>query len=160
MTPDIQPLSRLGKKAVMELLQSTPEFTEEEVLVAEEVIDCYLRDPADSGYLAFVALVDDRVTGYVCYGPTPLTQGTWDIYWIAVSPGTRSQGVGTTLIRFAEGEIMGKGGRLSIIETSSKQSYEQTRLFYYGLGYTKACTVADFYAPGDDKVILQKRLCP
>ncbi len=144
----------------MELLQTTPEFTHDEVLVAEEVIDGYLRDPVGSGYLVFVALLDASTVGYICYGPTPLTRGTWDIYWIAVRPDLRSQGIGASLLRFAEDRIKGNGGRLAIIETSSKDNYEKTRLFYYGQGYTEACTVADFYAPGDDKVILQKRLHP
>jgi ribosomal protein S18 acetylase RimI-like enzyme len=153
-------MSRRDKNGVMELLRTTPEFTHEEILVAEEVIDCYLRDPVGSGYLVFIALQDASIAGYICYGPTPLTRGTWDIYWIAVRPDLRSQGIGAILLRFAEDRIKGNGGRLAIIETSSKDNYEKTRLFYYGLGYIQACTVADFYAPGDDKVILQKRLRP
>lgn len=158
MTPDIRPLAREGKKAVMGLLRATPEFTPEEILVAEEVIDCYLSDPAGSGYLVFVALAKRSVTGYICYGPTPLTQGTWDIYWMAVRASARGHGIGSALLKFAEDEIARKGGRLALIETSSKESYQKTRSFYYSLGYSLACNVPDFYAPGDDKLILQKRI--
>ncbi len=160
MTPDIRQLTREGKKAVMELLRATPEFTPEEILVAEEVIDSYLSDPVGSGYLVFASLAKGSVTGYICYGPTPLTQGTWDIYWMAVRTGVRGHGIGSALLRFAEDEIARKGGRLALVETSSKESYQKTRSFYYALGYSLACKVPDFYAPGDDKLILQKRISP
>ena len=153
-------MSRQDKNAVMDLLRTTPEFTSEEILVAEEVIDCYLRDPAGSGYLVLVARLDASVAGYVCYGPTPLTQGTWDIYWLAVGAAVRGRGIGATLLRLAEDRIRECGGRLAIVETSSKASYRKTRSFYSSQGYTESCTVADFYAPGDDKLILQKRLRP
>ena len=144
----------------MDLLRTTPEFTPEEILVAEEVIDCYLRDPAGSGYLVLVARLDASIAGYVCYGPTPLTQGTWDIYWLAVGAAVRGRGIGAKLLRFTEDRIKESGGRLAIVETSSKASYERTRFFYSSLGYTDSCRVVDFYAPGDDKLILQKRLRP
>lgn len=160
MTPDIQPVSGQDKQAIMDLLRITPEFTPEEIAVAEEVIDCYLRDPVNSGYLVFVARWGTSITGYVCYGPTPLTRGTWDIYWMAVAPDVRGQGIGTALLGFAENRIRECGGRLAIIETSGKDSYRKTRFFYSSLGYEECCTVADFYAPGDDKIILQKTFRP
>lgn len=150
-------MSKGDKGAVMEILRATPEFNSEEITVAEEVIDCYLRDSFRSGYHVFVAHLDASIAGYVCYGPTPMTLGTWDIYWIAVRPDQQGGGVGRALMAFAEQEIKETNGRLAIVETSSKVSYEKTRRFYHGLGYEAICKIADFYGPGDDKLILQKR---
>jgi ribosomal protein S18 acetylase RimI-like enzyme len=142
----------------MEILRGTPEFKTFEVVVAEEVIDCYLEDPPRSGYHILVAEVDSTVAGYICYGPTPLTEGTWDIYWMAVARKKQGQGVGSALMKSAEKEIVKAKGRLAIIETSSTPAYEKTRSFHTSQGYEIVARIPDFYAPGDDKLILQKRL--
>ena len=146
------------KPGLMEILHNTPEFKPSEVVVAEELIDGYLYSPERSGYYALVAEVDSAVAGYVCYGPTPLTEGTWDVYWMAVALETRGQGIGRTLSEAAEHEITKAGGRMTIIETSSLPSYERTRRFYLNQGYKLICRIPDFYTPGDDKLIMQKIL--
>lgn len=142
----------------MKILQNTPEFKPSEVLVAEEVIDSFLNDPRDSGYHVFVAEADSEVVGYICYGPTPLTEGTWDIYWIAVSSEKQGRGIGGALMAQAEEKIGKAQGRLAIIETSATPAYEKARHFHISQGYEVIGCIPDFYAPGDDKLILQKRL--
>ena len=126
--------------------------------VAEEVIDSYLKDSFSSGYHIFVAEVNSTVTGYICYGPTPLTEGTWDIYWLAVSQKKQGQGIGSALMKSAEKQIATDRGRLAIIETSSTPGYAKTRRFHMSHGYEIVARIPDFYAPGDDKLILKKRL--
>lgn len=144
--------------AITGILGDTPEFKPAEVTVAEEVIDSYLADPDGSGYYATVAEMDSAVVGYISYGPTPLTEGTWDVYWMAVTPKKKGQGIGDALLAYAEDSIKEAKGRLVLIETSSLASYEPTRRFYQGRGYELISRIPDFYAPGDDKVTLQKRL--
>ena len=39
-----------------------------------------------------VAEQEGEVTGYVLFGPTPLTEGNFDIYWIATDPRLHGQG--------------------------------------------------------------------
>ncbi len=128
------------------------------MVVAEELIESYLDDPSGSGYHILVAEVDSTVQGYICYGPTPLTEGAWDIYWVAVSRRQQDQGIGSALVKSAEKEIVKDQGRLVIIETSSTPLYEKTRRFHLGEGYQVVCRIPDFYAPGDDKLVMQKRL--
>jgi ribosomal protein S18 acetylase RimI-like enzyme len=142
----------------MRILQDTPEFKPAEVAVAEEVIDSYLEDPANSGYCTLVAEDSSGIAGYICYGPTPMTDGTWDLYWEAVAREKQGQGIGSALMKAAEREIREANGRLALIETSSTPTYERTRLFHFSLGYEIVARIPDFYSPGDDKVILQKRL--
>jgi ribosomal protein S18 acetylase RimI-like enzyme len=142
----------------MKILQNTPEFKPSEVVVAEEVIDSYLHDPHGSGYHILVAEDNSAVVGYICYGPTPLTEGAWDIYWIAVSAEKQGRGIGGALMAHAEDKIRGAQGRLILIETSSKPEYEKTRRFHLSHAYEVVGRIPDFYAPGDDKLILQKRL--
>jgi len=158
MTISIRLMAKGDKPTIMKILRATPEFKPSEVAVAEEVIDSYLRDSHQSGYHVLVAEVDSLVVGYICYGPAPLTEGTWDIYWLAVAQGEQSQGIGSALIASAEDKIKKAQGRLAIIETSAKPEYEKTRRFHYRHGYEVIGRIPDFYAPGDDKLILQKRL--
>ena len=115
----------------MEILHHTPEFKPAEVVVAGELIDYYLEDPLQSDYYILVA-VDSTVVGYICYGPTPLTEGTWDIYWVAVAREKQGQGIGGMLTKSAEKEIDKAKGRLVVIETSSIPEYEKTRRFHTG----------------------------
>lgn len=142
----------------MNILHDAPEFKPSEAMIAEEVIDSYLHDPKCSGYHVLVAEDESVIIGYICYGPTPLTEGTWDLYWEVVAQERRGQGTGGTLMKAAERAIRRDKGRLAIIETSSTPAYEKTRHFHLAHGYEIIARIPDFYSPGDDKLILQKRL--
>jgi ribosomal protein S18 acetylase RimI-like enzyme len=131
-------------------------FTPEEVQVAAEVMDDALDRPEQEDYSLAVWEEGGQVTGYAAYGPTPLTQGTYDLYWIAVSPDRQGSGLGRRLMDWVESRLRESGGRLLLIETSSQPRYEPTRRFYLGLGYREAARIADFYGPGDDRVTYAK----
>ena len=146
------------KPGIMQILYNTPEFKPSEVVVAEEIIDCYLYDPRGSGYHILAAEFNSTIAGYICFGPTPLTEGTWDAYWMAVASDKQRQGIGAALLKAAEKSIREAEGRLAIIETSSTPAYANTRHFHTRQGYKIIARIPDFYAPGDDKLILQKRL--
>ena len=146
------------KGPLMQILRSTQEFKPVEVAVAEELIDGYLEDAVGYGYYVLIAESDPTLLGYICYGPTPLTEGTWDIYWMAVAKESQGKGIGGALLEAAEGEIGEVQGRLVIIETSATPEYEKTRRFYLGRGYEVIASIPDFYAPGDGKVMFQKKL--
>jgi ribosomal protein S18 acetylase RimI-like enzyme len=158
MNLKIRPVSVLDRAALLQILKNTPEFKPPEIIVAKEVIDDCLRDDNNSGYFILVAEDNREVVGYICYGPTPLTDGTWDIYWEAVARDRRGQGIGGRLIRAAESEIQKSQVRLILIETSSTPAYKQTRQFYNKHGYSEIARVPDFYEPGDDKLIFQKKI--
>jgi len=123
-----------------------------------ELLDAYLEDPANSGYSVLVAEADSSVVGYICFGPTPLTTGTWDVYWIAVARLKRGGGIGKALLASAEARMKETQARLILIETSSKPNYESTRRFYLSQAYELISRIPDFYEPGDDKLTFQKRL--
>ncbi|MDD5092979.1 MAG: GNAT family N-acetyltransferase [Dehalococcoidia bacterium] len=158
MKPNIRPMTSGDKTVIMQILRNTPEFMAEEVVVAEEVMDSYLRDPSGPDYKILVAEVDSSVAGYICYGPTPLTKGTWDMYWAAVDPTKQGKGIGSALWAAAEKNMREANGRLSLIETSGKPSYAKTLRFHQKQGYHEVSRVPDFYDVGDDRLILRKLL--
>jgi len=148
------------KEPLLAILRATREFKASEVPVAEELLNAFLEQPLTSGYHVWVAQEEGKpmLRGYVCFGPTPLTEGTWDIYWIVVDADCRGAGIGRALVRHAEQEIQNAGGRMVLIETSSKAEYCVTRRFYQDMGYRQIGFIPDFYTPGDGKITLQKLL--
>ena len=112
------------------------------------------EDPSGSGYIILGALVDGLIAGYICYGPAPLLEGH-GTYWMAVAARLKGRGIGRTMLSLVENEIVGKAGRMVLIETSSKPNYEKTRGFYRLQGYLVVCQIPDFYAPDDDKVVFK-----
>jgi ribosomal protein S18 acetylase RimI-like enzyme len=131
----------------------------EEVQCVDELWEEYLTRGSDSsGYYFLVEKDEDRVVGYVCYGPRSLTSGTFDLYWIAVDPNIRRGGIGRRLLDACEQAIRNLGGRLIVLETSGLPNYEPTRKFYLATGYTLEATLKDFYHEGDDLIIFTKHL--
>jgi ribosomal protein S18 acetylase RimI-like enzyme len=158
LTIKIRPMVAGDKAEIMKILHATPEFTPEEVKVAGELIDLYLQYGTNSEYYLLVADDKSSSIGYICYGPTPMTEGTWDIYWIAVASDRQNKGIGRALLTASEEDIKKKNGRLILIETSSKNEYEKTRGFYRARNYESIACIPDFYSPGDDKLLLRKVL--
>lgn len=146
------------RKAVHEFIKATNFFRPDEVDVAMEVFDDALKNGPDGHYQSYVIDENNTPVGWVCFGPTPCTIGTYDLYWIAVDPACQSKGYGRILMTFAEQQIKKRGGRLVIVETSGRPGYIATRKFYLKIGYLESSRVWDFYAPADDKVIYIKRL--
>jgi ribosomal protein S18 acetylase RimI-like enzyme len=159
----IRPLRARDRPAVARILDSTGNFAPAEVATALELVDAWLATGAASGY--YCAVLDTSadadqgdVHGYVCYGPTPLTESTYDLYWIAVDRAAQGRGFGRLLVQTTELEVRRQGGSLLLIETSSQESYGSTIHFYERAGYALVARVPNFYRPGDDKLIFAKSL--
>jgi ribosomal protein S18 acetylase RimI-like enzyme len=117
-----------------------------------------LWDDRETGYNFLVARHEGQVVGYSCFGERALTEGTYDLFWIAVDPSARRMGVGVALMRATESEVRARGGRLIVVETSGLEEYASTRAFYEAAGYEKEAVLRDFYKAGDDLVIFTLHL--
>ena len=133
-------------------------FSQEEVECVSELWQEYLTlGPETCGYNFIVERDGDQVLGYACYGPRDLTDGVFDLYWIAVDPNARRSRVGHGLLTASEEAVCKLGGRMLIAETSGTPHYEPTRKFYFSMGYKIEATIKDFYVMGDDLTIFIKR---
>ena len=142
---------------VLGLIRATGFFTDAEVGVAEELLDIYLGKPDQKDYHVAVIENDEKaVAGYMTWGPTPLAEDAYDIYWMAVAPSEQGKGRGKALVRWIEDEVRRRDGRVILIETSSQPKYHGTRQFYIDLDYREVARVPDFYRAGDDRVIYAK----
>lgn len=144
--------------ALEEILRRTDNFRPDEVDVALELIDSALTDTGPDRYRVIVARDSERVWGYVCFGRTPMTDHTWDLYWIVVDPAGRGRGIGRELCAALETEVRAEGGITVRLETSSQESYGGTHRFYDALGFAIVGRIADFYRVGDDLLTYTRRL--
>ena len=156
----IRSASAEDRDRIHEILVSTAVFSQEEIDVAMELVDAFLQ-ATDKDYIVDVVEDDSAaVQGYVCFGPTPLTDGVFDLYWIAVDPKQQGHGFGQILVRYVENEVRRRNGRMLLIETSSKEMYGPTVRFYERSGYDEISRIKDFYRIADDKVVFCKRISP
>jgi len=144
--------------AVTELVAATGFFSAAEVAVAGELVEDRLTQGLASGYRFVLAERGERLEGYCCFGPIPLTQSSFDLYWIVVRPAAQRSGLGRRLLAMAETGARDLGATAMYVDTSSRPQYTSTRLFYRRVGYRLAAEFPDFYAPGDGKVVFVKRL--
>ena len=148
------------RAAIRHLVETAGVFSPDEIIIACELIEERLaRGLAATGYhFLFAEEGRGAPLGYACFGPIALTQGSWDLYWIAVDKTMHGRKIGRLLLERSEELIREAGGRQVYIETSNRHQYAPTRGFYLRCGYRQEALLKDFYAPGDDKVIYVKEL--
>jgi ribosomal protein S18 acetylase RimI-like enzyme len=147
--------------AVRALVAETGFFSTEELDVAVELVDETLQRGKASGYefvFADKPGSPDRIVGYACFGPIPATESSFDLYWIAVAPGSQRDGLGARLIRESERAAKSQGATQMFVDTAGREQYAPTRAFYERMGYRKVAVLDDFFSPGDAKVIYAKTL--
>jgi len=154
----LRPVGRAHRARLEQLTRGAGLFRPEEVATAVELLDESLA--GDDDYRFVGAFDGDQLIGYACWGATPGTVATSDLYWIVVDRQRQGSGVGTQLLREVESRLTADGRRLVVVETSSRADYAATRRFYEARGYTRAATIPGYYAPGDDLVIYSKDLTP
>jgi ribosomal protein S18 acetylase RimI-like enzyme len=156
----IRKLERSDREEIKQILEETNHFSEDEIKVAIELIDVYLNDEKQKDYIIYVKEDENskKAAGYICYGKRPLTDRTYDLYWIAVDPGIHGKGTGSMLVKHMESDLRSAGGNLILIETSGKAEYENERRFYLKNGYEVQTIIKDFYRGDDDLFIYRKYL--
>lgn len=145
--------------SVREIVTSTGFFSAAEVDVAEELVVERLAKGDESGYFfVFAETPHGRSLGYACYGPTPCTVCTFDLYWVAVHESMRGRGLGKSLLAQVENRLKVLGGGKLIAETSSRAQYAPTHRFYLSCGFALEARIGEYYAPGEDILYFTKSI--
>ena len=95
---------------VRSLVTSTGFFSAAEVEIAGELVTERLTKGIRSGYHFVLAERGSDLVAYACYGPIDGTDGSFDLYWIAVSPEEQGKGLGAQVYA-AGGSGHAPGGR-------------------------------------------------
>lgn len=156
---EARPIEPRHVEALGAVLRRIPNFTADEVAVALEVFG-RAAETRNVEYVGLLAFAGDALAGAVAYGETPMTAGTYDLYWILTDPARQRGGVGSFLLGAMEADLRRRGARLVRIETSGTSAYDGTRGFYERAGYRETARIPEFYRPGDDLVIFTRRVSP
>jgi len=143
---------------VKAIVNDTHNFTGEEKEIAYELIDESISDISEGDYKSFVFLDNENVLGFYCIGKRSLTNGVYDLYWIVVDKNYYNKGIGKKLLKHSEEYVSQNNGRLILAETSSKDSYFDTRKFYEKCNYHVLSEIKDFYSVGDNLIVYGKYL--
>jgi ribosomal protein S18 acetylase RimI-like enzyme len=152
----IRRLKPADSKSIENMLSRIPNFNDKEISVAMELINIAAGSPDQTDYNIFVYENETSIVGYHCTGRRPLTDGVYDLYWIASDPGAPVKGIGKALLDHAEDFVILNKGRWLLAETSSKDSYANTRRFYLKNNYSIVAEINDFYAEGDNLLVFGK----
>jgi GNAT superfamily N-acetyltransferase len=141
---------------IEELLRKIENFSHNELDIAMELVNIAACNPGQTDYNIFVYDHEGEVLGYHCTGRRPLTDGVYDLYWIASDRTSTIKGIGKSLLEHAEEFVIQNNGRWILAETSSKESYSKTRNFYLRNNYSVIAQINDFYSVGDNLVVFGK----
>ena len=152
----VRPIIPTDRDQLLRVVRSQTNFLECEIKVAMEVIDGTF-DPVED-YRTLATIEDTgMITGFISYGPIPLTENRYDLYWIAVDPVRGRQGIGSQLLAAMEEDLRRGGPGHIYIDTSSTEGYARARAFYEKNGYRIASQLRDFYREGDDRILYLKK---
>ena len=155
----IRPTTPADTDTLVALTDATGLFKPIEIVALREVLADYHATNHAHGHIAITLEEADGILGFAYYGPAAMTDGTWQLWWIAVAKGQQGRGGGGQLLRHVENDLRTKHqARVLFIETGSLPHYELTRRFYRKHGYEQHALLQDFYADGDSMVVFRKRL--
>jgi len=96
--------------------------------------------------------------GVAYLAPEKMTNGTWNLYLIAVHPDHQRQGRGKAILEHVQYWLAAKGERVLIVETAGVDDFDYVRTFYANYGFESEARIRDFYDAGVDKVVFRKVL--
>ena len=145
--------------AIMKMTERAAVFNAKEVYTVTELLAGYAEGPEISGYNFLSCRIrPGQVVGYACWGPRELSGNGSDLYWICTDPDVQGKGIGRSLLRKVEEEIIQRNGVWLVIETSDTDHYAPARRLYERCGYTLAMYLPDFYKDGDGLCTYTRRL--
>ncbi len=156
----IEPPKPTDASAIERVAREAGVFTAQEVTVVQEMLDTFFNPSPRDDY-SFVVYRNghpNAIGGFACFGPTPLTDRVWDLYWICVDRHEQRTGIGSQILESVENELRVRGARAVYLETSDSPSYTAARAFYLRHGYECVAHLEDFYADGEGKVMYRKNL--
>jgi len=154
----VRPFRPEDQASVSALIGRVRDFTKRDRRESRDLVAIAADPDAVPAFELRVATVGDDITGFVCFGRSPLTDATFDLFWIAVDPRHERNGVGSALLGAAEHRMRARRGRMVVIETSGAVHYRRQRAFYRKHGYRRVARIPDYFGPGEARIIYTKPL--
>ncbi len=143
--------------ALLALAEVTGLFKSNQIEELAQMLSQYFTNGTNSENLWFTDYENEPV-GVAYVAPERMTEGTWNLYLIAIHPSYQRQGRGAALLSHIEQMLAKRGERVLLVETSGLEDFEYVRAFYRKSGYDEEARIREFYKAGDDKIIFRKAL--
>jgi ribosomal protein S18 acetylase RimI-like enzyme len=156
-SPMIRFITPNDTNALLALAKATGLFESDQVEELAQMLNQHFSAETDSPDLWFTD-ADDEPVGVAYVSPERMTEGTWNLYLIAIHPDRQRQGRGAALLSYVEKILTERGERVLLVETSGLEDFEYVRVFYRKSGYDEEARIREFYRAGDDKIIFRKAL--
>lgn len=149
----IRPITQADLLMLIEVVNSTELFPGEMLI---EMTMPFFNSEDESFWLTYESAGKPVAVTYCA--PEQMTEGTWNLYLIAVHTDFQDKGIGGVLMNFIEAKLKKEQQRILLVETSGLEEFARTRNFYTKLNYTEEARIREFYAVGEDKVVFWKKL--
>lgn len=146
------------RRGISDILLNSGIFGQVDVECVDQMFDESLAKLSDDNYHFLSCWEGQQLVGFACCGSEALTQGTWDLFWLCVSPAARRKGAARALLAQALHCAARARARLMVIYTSSTGKYAPARRLYESAGFARVAMVPGYYADGDDLYIYTRRI--
>ncbi|MCY2968874.1 MAG: GNAT family N-acetyltransferase [Planctomycetota bacterium] len=154
----IRPVSPADTPSLVALSGSSGLFQTEELGAIQEMLDDYHATKVGGGHQILTCDEGGMLLGVAYFCPREFTDKVWELLMIAVDAARHRQGIGSRMLQAVEDAVREMNGRLLLIETSDKSSFERTRQFYRKHGYSEVAHIPDYFSDGDGKASFIKRM--
>ncbi len=154
----IRPITPDDTSALTEVICSSGLFRPEDAGSIQAMLDEYHSRKDEDGRQIITFVEKGSLAAVAYFSPKEFTDRVWGLLMIAVTGSHQHKGLGSELLRAVEGTVRAVNGRLLLIETSDKSSFERSCRFYQKHGYIEVARIPDYFTDGDGKVSFIKRL--
>lgn len=154
----IRPVCPADTPSLVVLSGSSGLFKTDELGAIQEMLDDYHATKVGCGHKILTYEEDGTLLGIAYFCPKEFTDRVWELLMIAVDASRHRQGIGSQMLQAVEDAVRTENGRLLLIETSDKSSFERTRQFYRKHEYSEVARIPDYFSDGDGKASFIKRM--
>ncbi|MBV6657876.1 MAG: GNAT family N-acetyltransferase [Devosiaceae bacterium] len=151
----IRPLTRADLPAIKQVIASTDLFPPD---LLDDMVPQTLGEAPGAGEPVWLTYADPDPVAVLFAAPEAMTDGTWNLYLLAVHASRHSKGIGQALVAHVETQLRAAGVRVLLVETSGGEGFARTRTFYAQCGFVREARIREFYAAGEDKIVFWKAL--
>ncbi len=143
--------------ALIALAEASGLFDPDQTDSLAQMLDKHFSDQNETQDI-WLTDYDNEPVGIAYIAPERMTEGTWNLYLIAVHPDRQKQGRGKALLRHVEQMLIEREERILLVETAGTHDFEYVREFYRKNGYKEEARIREFYTAGVDKIVFCKAL--
>lgn len=152
---NIRPIKLEDIPDLKDIIQTSGLFPAE---LLDDMTSDYFTNPGETTDIWLTLTIDGKPIGIAYCAPERLTEGTYNLYLIAIHSTQQGKGLGKQFLQYIESLLEVKGNRKLLVETSGLPEFHLTRKFYDQCNYQREAMIKDFYREGDDKIIFSKKL--